>query len=58
MAQTINQEQIQHVILYIICYSLEYLDLSDFKVSKLTNMEYAFYGYHNIFLLNHNLSYI
>ena len=26
MAQTINQEQIQHVILYIICYSLEYLE--------------------------------
>ena len=29
MAQTINQEQIQHVILYIICYSLEYLDTFD-----------------------------
>ena len=29
MAQTINQEQIQHVILYIICYSLEYLDTLD-----------------------------
>ena len=29
VAQTINQEQIQHVILYIICYSLEYLDTLD-----------------------------
>jgi hypothetical protein len=29
MAQTINQEQIHHVILYIICYSLEYLDNSN-----------------------------
>ena len=29
MAQSINQEQIQHVILYIICYSLEYLDTLD-----------------------------
>ena len=29
MAQPINQEQIQHVILYIICYSLEYLDTLD-----------------------------
>ena len=29
MAQIINQEQIQHVILYIICYSLEYLDTLD-----------------------------
>ena len=29
MMQPINQEQIQHVILYIICYSLEYLDTSD-----------------------------
>ena len=29
MAQTINQEQIQHVILYIICYSLEYLETLD-----------------------------
>ena len=29
VAQNINQEQIQHVILYIICYSLEYLDTLD-----------------------------
>ena len=29
VSQTINQEQIQHVILYIICYSLEYLDTLD-----------------------------
>ena len=29
VAQSINQEQMQHVILYIICYSLEYLDTLD-----------------------------
>ena len=29
VGQSINQEQIQHVILYIICYSLEYLDTLD-----------------------------